>query len=92
MAYQFFSKGKYQLNHVDLKLSNDSQHILFIFDWVEKTILCLVYVTNTLWLPIFLYQLWELDNLIKVLEEYDKYGILKANEESQYIIKVSLEE
>ena len=63
---------------------------MFGFDWIEKTILGFVFATNTLWLPIFMYQLWEIKHLIDVLEEYDQFGILENNNIS--IKKVSLEE
>ena len=76
MAFQFFTQDKFLLNHVTISLHEDKTKILYEFDWIEKTILSLVCITNTLWLPIFMYQIWELNHLINVLEEYDEQGVL----------------
>ena len=77
MAVQFLTLEEYQLKHVDLTLSEDGQKILFKFDLIEKTILVLVFATNTLWLPIFMYQIWELNYLIFVIDEYDEFNTLQ---------------
>ena len=71
MAYQFFTRDKFMLNHATISLNDNDSQLMFQFDWVEKTVLSLVCITNTLWLPIFMYQIWELNHLIKVLEEFD---------------------
>ena len=64
---------------------SDNTQLLYQFNWVEQTVLSLVCATNTLWLPIFMYQIWELNHLIKVLEEFDDQNVL--SKKSKDIIK-----
>ena len=63
-----------------------------MFDWVEKIILILVCATNTLWQPIFMYQIWELCYLIKTIEDFDKFNTIKIDQETQPILKITKEE
>ena len=87
MAIQFFSKGKYQLNHVTLELSDDNSKILFGFDYLEQIIINLVCLTNTLWLPILQIRNWEMNHMVNVLTEHDKFQLL-LNGASQIVEKV----
>ena len=71
MAIQFFTGDQFQKRHVDL-LAKGSDRILFKFDQLEQTVLVLVCLTDSLWLPIFQFQIWELIHLIAILDEYDE--------------------
>ena len=71
MSVQFFTGDQFQKNHVDL-LAKGADRILFKFDQLEKTVLVLVCLTNSLWLPIFQFQIWELIHLLAILDEYDE--------------------
>ena len=78
-------------NHASITLVGvDKSQLMYQYDWIEQTVLSLVCITNTLWLPIFMYQIWELNHLIKVLEEFDDQNVLLKNGDKSNIIKVPL--
>ena len=84
MALQFFTGDQFQKKHVDL-IAKGKDRILFKFDKMEQTVLVLVCLTNTLWLPIFQFQIWELNHLISILDEHDEQGTLIKGKQSKDI-------
>ena len=86
MAVQFFSLGEYQRLHLTLKLTEYNSKIQLGFDFIEKTILSLVSLTNTLWLPILQIRNWEIKHMIKILIKHDRFKLLQ-NDAPEHIVK-----